>query len=244
MKIIQRTFIKIKKKIKENTYNSFLHINPWNRRKNKIIFDVQNKSISLLNKLSRTIWNLNDDIGYRNILIDGMWDNPNYWIRFNLIRAAMGYKNVNEIGILGKYNRKNVKNIFSKLGINNLIDYELNSTISKKNTKKANFLIKNTKTSSDILKWDLPHQFPSDIFYDAILKRQRKMHVDIYDPSPHEEWKNISLKADNPKLIAEAIMQLKALNPDERLKMGKTGYEYVVKNLNYISLTKKLAKLL
>ncbi len=54
----------------------------------------------------------------------------------------------------------------------------------------------------------------------------------------------ISVKADNPKLIAEAIMQLKALDPDERLKMGKTGYEYVVKNLNYITLTKRLAKLL
>ena len=47
-----------------------------------------------------------------------------------------------------------------------------------------------------------------------------------------------------PKLIAEAIMQLKALNPDERLKMGKTGYEYALKNLNYTMLAKKLAKIL
>ena len=28
-----------------------------------------------------------------------------------------------------------------------------------------------------------------------------KNNVDIYDPSPHEEWKSISLKADNPKWL-------------------------------------------
>jgi len=54
----------------------------------------------------------------------------------------------------------------------------------------------------------------------------------------------ISINTDNPKLIAEAIMQLKALNPEERLKMGKIGYEYVLKNLNYTMLSKKLAKIL
>ncbi len=52
----------------------------------------------------------------------------------------------------------------------------------------------------------------------------------------------ISIKTDNPKLIAEAIMQLKALNPEERFKMGKIGYDYVIKNLNYTTLSKKLAK--
>ncbi len=52
----------------------------------------------------------------------------------------------------------------------------------------------------------------------------------------------ISIKTDNPKLIAEAIMQLKALDPGERFKMGKIGYDYVIKNLNYTTLSKKLAK--
>ena len=52
----------------------------------------------------------------------------------------------------------------------------------------------------------------------------------------------ISIKTDNPKLIAEAIIQLKALNSEERLKMGKIGYDYVIQNLNYTKLSKKLAK--
>ena len=54
----------------------------------------------------------------------------------------------------------------------------------------------------------------------------------------------VSIKTDNPKLIAEAIIRLKALNPQERSKMGKIGYDYVIKNFNYTTLSKKLAKIL
>ena len=110
-----------------------------------------------------------------------MWDNPNYWIRFGLLRSAMGSKNDNEIGLIGKYNRKNVKTIFSNFGINNLIDFKNNSKVNSTHAQVAEQLIKNTKNSSDILKWKLPYDFPSELFYDAILKRQRKMHVDIND---------------------------------------------------------------
>ena len=54
----------------------------------------------------------------------------------------------------------------------------------------------------------------------------------------------ISIKKDDPKLIAEAIMQLKALNLEQRHKIGKIGYNYAIKNLNYTSLSKKLANYL
>ncbi len=54
----------------------------------------------------------------------------------------------------------------------------------------------------------------------------------------------ISIKKDDPKLLAEAIMKLKALNSVERSKIGKIGYDYAIKNLNYSSLAKKLEKCL
>ena len=54
----------------------------------------------------------------------------------------------------------------------------------------------------------------------------------------------ISIKKDDPKLIVEAIMQLKALNSEQRHKIGKIGYDYAIKNLNYTSLSKKLANYL
>jgi len=43
-------------------------------------------------------------------------------------------------------------------------------------------LIARTKEPEDILKWELPHEFPPQIAYDGILKRQRLASVDLSDP--------------------------------------------------------------
>ena len=179
--MIIKLSIKFKQLVKEKLYNLILQLNPKSRKKIKSLLISQSHSIEMINNLSKTKWKVKKSIGYQNILVDGMWDNPNYWIRFGLLRSAMGSKNVNEIGLIGKYNRKNVKTIFSKFGINNLIDFKNNSKVNSTHAQVAEQLIKNTKNSSDILKWKLPYDFPSELFYDAILKRQRKMHVDIND---------------------------------------------------------------
>src|SRR5262249_49757184 len=37
------------------------------------------------------------------VLVDGMWDNPNYWIRYALFRAAVGFAGGREVGVVGMY---------------------------------------------------------------------------------------------------------------------------------------------
>lgn len=50
----------------------------------------------------------------------------------------------------------------------------------------------------------------------------------------------LTVEAENPQAIADAILQLKALDNQERLDMGKRGKDFVIKNLTYESLASKL----
>jgi len=48
--------------------------------------------------------------------------------------------------------------------------------------------------------------------------------------------------AGNPEAIAEAILRLKAMSPEEREEMGRRGREYVIANHNWEILAQKFIK--
>ncbi|HOK80321.1 MAG TPA: glycosyltransferase family 4 protein [bacterium] len=52
----------------------------------------------------------------------------------------------------------------------------------------------------------------------------------------------ISVPAENPKAIADAILSLYKMSEKDRFQLGKNGREYVMKNHNYEVLAKKLMK--
>jgi len=54
----------------------------------------------------------------------------------------------------------------------------------------------------------------------------------------------ISTPAEDPKTIADAILKLKALSPEQRNQMGLNGREYALKNHDYAKLAEKLAVVL
>src|SRR4051812_9090175 len=51
------------------------------------------------------------------VLVDAMWDNPNYWLRFSLLRAALGLAHGREIGLLGQFRRSHCAATLRSLGI-------------------------------------------------------------------------------------------------------------------------------
>ena len=53
-----------------------------------------------------------------------------------------------------------------------------------------------------------------------------------------------SVKSQNPQAIADAVLQLKALTPEERQKMGENGRAYALANHDYAKLAQKLAQVL
>lgn len=183
MKYLKKSSLQtIRDFFKEKIYKTYLEFEPSQRKRRIYLSKWRSTSISEINQLSKSTWKLKKKGKFRNILIDGVWDNPNYWIRFAFFRSAIGCQHSNQTGLLGKYNRKKVLNTFSQFDINKVIDYKKRLVIKESHMENAKCLLKNTSHVKDILTWVLPFDFPAKIFYDVFLKRQRRPTVDINDP--------------------------------------------------------------
>src|SRR5262245_25238273 len=117
-------------------------------------------------------------------LIDGAWFNANYWYRVSLARAAMMTTCGEEFGILGTQNASRSRGTFARLGIKSIRSLgEIPDEMRSEAQKLAKRAIADTKSSADILNWQMPNTLPASIVYDYILKRQRTAQVDIAGPA-------------------------------------------------------------
>jgi hypothetical protein len=116
------------------------------------------------------------------VLVDGMWDNPNYWIRYALFRAAVGSAGGREIGVVGQYRADASRRTLERFKIPRALQVlELRGDMAL-HRLQAQKLLAQTATAADVLSWRLPHDLPADFVYDGILKRQRAASVDLDDP--------------------------------------------------------------
>lgn len=118
-----------------------------------------------------------------NILIDGIWDNPNYWLRYALVRRALGLASGRETGLLGQYSRRKVKATFDNLGIVRTLDYWREAMPTRAHFDMAQSLLATVATVDDLIRLRLPFEFPAQILFDGILKLQRRATVNLDDPS-------------------------------------------------------------
>jgi hypothetical protein len=114
-----------------------------------------------------------------DVLVDAQWDNPNYWLRLSLLRAAIGLPNAREVGILGKYARTVCARTLSTFGVREQVVFDHIPFEASAVRKEAERLVAATRSAGDILDWALPDLVPGHIVYDGILKRQRLASVDI-----------------------------------------------------------------
>ncbi len=167
------------KKIARECVDLVKTLSPIQLRKAKKVSRNRDSAIDALNN----IFSLDNNIeNVDNILVDGLWDNPNYWFRYSLIRKSLGFSGKKESGLIGKYNRKSVKKIFSLMSIDNIVDYHSLSNDTAKYKKEAANLLTSTKCTDDIINWSLPLNFPGSLVFDGILSRQRRATVDLSDP--------------------------------------------------------------
>jgi len=116
-----------------------------------------------------------------NVLVDGTWDNPNYWLRFGLIRSALGLQSSTLTGIVGQYRSRYCRRSFKNFGFDNVVEYTPKQSAGF--LRQAREMLESVKTPDDFLALRLPGGLPSDFLYDGILKRQRAACVDIHAPS-------------------------------------------------------------
>ena len=129
---------------------------------------------------------------FSRILVDGQWDNANYWLRYGLFRNALGLENAVEVGILGQFNQKRCREAFAAFGVTNVVDFGLHAASAPRFLPQAQALLSATHAASDIHSWVLPGAMPPALIYDGILKRQRRGDVDL----AHN---------DLPSVVAEAL---------------------------------------
>lgn len=116
------------------------------------------------------------------VLVDATWDNPNYWIRYALVRSALGLVASQEIGVVGPHRSGFCSATLKRFGVREI--HQVSDLYGDLNARReqAGRLLASTKEPGDILHWKLPEGVPADIVYDGILKRQRAASVDLRDP--------------------------------------------------------------
>ena len=119
---------------------------------------------------------------YNDILIDGTWENANYWIRLKLILKALSLEDSIKTGLLGKYQRRSAKSAFKNFNFANIYDTQSINYNKVKNEKLAINLIKNSRDQKDILNWDLPENVPGKFLYDSLLKVLQTPTIDLKNP--------------------------------------------------------------
>ena len=154
------------------------YIIPSKIKKRKNLERMRDKA----DKLFASIVEKNDQSFSGNVVIDGFFDNPNFWYRLMLIRAGLGLHKSNELGVTGDFNVKKCQRSFNTIGISNIINLKEYYIDRNKAKHMARILLANTKSAKDVLTWELPFDFPAEQAYDAILKWQRQAEVNISDP--------------------------------------------------------------
>jgi hypothetical protein len=116
------------------------------------------------------------------VLVDGTWDNPNYWFRVALMRRALGLAESRVVGLVGAFARREVAASFARLTDGSTLDFREMSRIEERHRAAARTLLAPITTAADLLRAKLPNDLPCELFYDGVLKRQRRGVVDLKDP--------------------------------------------------------------
>jgi len=127
------------------------------------------------------------------ILIDAQYDNPNYWLRVSLLRAALGLSYGKETGLLGEFRKKECSRTMGILGIGKQHEYLAIKVDRRAIRSLSQELVSSARSADDILKWKLPENVPAVMIYDGILKRQRLATIDVR-------------RRDFPKLVEEGLL--------------------------------------
>jgi hypothetical protein len=160
-----------------------------------------------------------------DVLVDAMWDNPNYWIRYSLFRSALGLNTAREIGLLGPYRAKECRGSLKRFGIHEIVRIGDYYGDMRKHRHQAERLLAQTRTPDDILQWQLPEDIPPDIIYDGILKRQRMASVNLKDPHLIEYLTEaLTCIATSQRLLESYNFQLIAASHVINFQHGSLGW--------------------
>jgi hypothetical protein len=122
------------------------------------------------------------DAAYGRVLVDGTWDNANYWYRYALLRNALGLHAAEETGLIGRWRRQAASRAFRSFDIR-AQHLPPSHQPAAKHIAAAREMLRGVNVPGDIARLAFPDDFPWEVFYDGVLKRQLRGSVDVRDPA-------------------------------------------------------------
>jgi hypothetical protein len=183
-------------------YGALSALSPRRRRDARTAMADRMRALPALDALSRE--SRDAPPRYGRVLVDGMWDNPNYFLRYAIVRAALGLAGAQETGLLGRYRRAEVSKTFDAFGIRERVSF-YDAVKPSRCLAEARSLLADVKTADDLTRLPLPYDYPALLFYDGLLTRQR---CGAADPQ-------------HPLLVDHLAEQLACLHAADRLMRDK-----------------------
>lgn len=119
------------------------------------------------------------DKGFGPVLVDGMFPIPNYWLRYSLIRAALGLANAREIALVDRAKMSQKLAVVKGMGIREIISYPDYMQDERKAREEARDILSQVQDPVDFFSVKMPFDFPPTSTYDAMLKWQMRPVVDF-----------------------------------------------------------------
>ncbi len=116
------------------------------------------------------------------VLVDAMWDNASHWLRYALLRRALGLTQHQEIGLIGRYSVRQVKATLRRFGIERFEHFEPTGTAKRHSQETPQPLPRDLRSAEDVLAQKWPADIPSSLIYDEILRKQKGGLVDVTHP--------------------------------------------------------------
>ena len=116
------------------------------------------------------------------VLVDGMWDNPNYWLRYSLFRSAAGLDRCREVVLIGRWRRAQVMATARNLEIRQSVDLQNMMKNVGPCVGEAREILAGLSDPGDLMNIRLPGECPGSLVYDQLLRDQRRGTVDLSDP--------------------------------------------------------------
>lgn len=194
---------------------------------------VRRQGLRFLDRLSRAGGGASK---YSRVLVDGTWDNANYWYRYALVRNALGLSHATEIGLIGRWRRGQVGRAFRIFGIGRM-NAALTYQVANEDLAEARRLLRNVATPEDVTKLRLPEDFPWQLFYDGVLKRQLRGNVDTQDEMlPYYLAELLASIRNAQRIFREGRFDLAVLSHCINFELGALAWQAVRENVPAIVL--------
>ena len=109
--------------------------------------------------------------GQATIVADGMWRNPNHFLRLRLfLEAFVGRGSYRLLGILRRRSDWRERRALERIGFREFVFIEEDEIKTEQFLAEAALLLAGARSHADLLKLTLPEELPAYVYFDTVLK--------------------------------------------------------------------------